>query len=80
MEQGKSKGRGRPKADGMSGAERQAKFRAERVQVKLGEKMAGTVRALAGEFDLSESEVVEHLVRFALCNRNWRNTGFPTGD
>lgn len=69
-------GRGRPKAGGKTSAERQAKFRAERVQVKVGERMGDTIRSLAADFDLTESEVCEKLMRFALMNRNWRQTGF----
>lgn len=69
--------RGRPPAAvKKTSADRQAKFRSERVQVKLGEKMAATVRSLAGDFDLSESDVMAELIRFALTNKNWRQTGF----
>lgn len=76
MEQQKAK-RGRPPVPGsMTGAERQAKFRARRVSVELGEGMAETVRRYAAEFDLTENDVMRELVRFALTNRNWAKEGF----
>lgn len=62
----------------MTNAERQAAFRAKRVALETGERMAGTINSLAEEFDLTKDEVIQHLLRFALCNRNWRQTGFPT--
>lgn len=65
-----------PKPGALTVAQRQAKFRAERVQVKLGETMAATVTELASEFDMTIDEVMQSLLRFALCNRNWRQTGF----
>jgi len=69
--------RGRPaKVGSLSNAERQAAFRARRIQVDLGETMAATVKAMASEFDLTVVEVVKEMVRFALMNRNWRQTGF----
>jgi len=71
------RGRGRPvKVGSLTAAQRQAKFRAARVQVELGEQMADTVRRYASEFDLTESEVLRELVRFALTNRNWTQEGF----
>jgi len=72
-----ARGRGRPiKAGAMTAAQRQAKFRAARVSVELGETMAGTVRRYASEFDLTESQVMRELIRFALTNRNWIQEGF----
>lgn len=69
--------RGRPpKAGSLTGAERQAKFRAARITVNLGETMADTVRRYANEFDLSIDDVMRELVRFALTNNNWSKTGF----
>lgn len=70
---------GRPKKpDALSNAERQRRFRAKTKTVETGERMAATISRLAREFDLSESEVTRHLLRFALCNRNWAETGFPS--
>lgn len=70
-------GRGRPvKACSLTAAQRQAKFRAARVSVELGETMADTVRRYASEFDLTESQVMRELIRFALTNRNWSQEGF----
>lgn len=69
--------RGRPKKpDAMTNAERQAKFRASRAAVQVGDTMSATIKRLAGQFDLSEQEVTRELLRFALCNRNWSQTGF----
>jgi len=61
----------------MTNAERQAKFRAKHITLESGSRMATTIANLANEFDLSKEEVIQHLLRFALCNRNWRQTGFP---
>ena len=62
----------------MTNAERQAAFRAKRVALETGERMANTIANLAAEFDLTKDEVIQHLLRFALCNRNWKQTGFPS--
>jgi len=62
----------------LTNAERQAQFRKKRISVESGDRMTETVRALAEQFDLSKDEVIKHLLRFALCNRNWKQTGFPT--
>lgn len=62
----------------MSNAERQAAFRAKRLAISSSEKMAGTISRFAQEFDLTKDEVINHLLRFALCNRNWKQTGFPS--
>lgn len=60
-----------------SNAERQAAYRARRVSVDLGERMAATVRTLAEDFELDPNQVVRELVRHALLTRNWKVTGFP---
>ena len=73
----KPESRGRPKKAGaLTNAERQAKYRAQRVQVDLGDTMSATVRRYAQDFDLTVDDVVRELVRFALTNRNWERTGF----
>lgn len=70
--------RGRPaKADAMSNAERQRKFRDSHKMIETGEKISATIKRLAGEFDLTEVQVTRELLRFALCNKNWSKTGFP---
>lgn len=70
---------GRPKKAGaLSNAERQRRHRAKCTKVETGERMAATISRLAAQFDLTESEVTRHLIRFALCNRNWTETGFPS--
>lgn len=69
--------RGRPKkSDSMSNAERQAKFRARRRAVPVGDRISATISRFAKDFDLSEDEITRQLLRFALCNRNWGQTGF----
>lgn len=71
------KKRGRPATGtAMSPAERQRKYRQSHKPIDLGERMGETVRKLAEEFDLSINEVARELIRFALCNRNWKQTGF----
>lgn len=62
----------------MTNAERQAAFRAKRVALEAGERMTATINGLAEQFDLTKDEVIQHLLRFALCNRNWKQTGFPS--
>lgn len=69
--------RGRPCKDGaLSNAERQRKYRESRKLVETGPKIAATISRFAQEFDLTEDQVTRELLRFALCNRNWRRTGF----
>lgn len=62
----------------LTNAERQADFRAKRIALETGERMASTIASLANDFEISKDEVIQHLLRFALCNRNWKQTGFPT--
>jgi hypothetical protein len=62
----------------LTNAERQAAFRAKRIALETGERMANTISELASEFELSRDEVIQHLLRFALCNKNWRQAGFPS--
>ena len=62
----------------LTNAERQANFRAKRIALEAGQRMTNTINELAKEFDLTRDEVIQHLLRFALCNRNWKQTGFPS--
>lgn len=62
----------------MTNAERQKEFRERRIAIESGNRMATTINDLATEFDISKDEVIRHLLRFALCNRNWKQTGFPS--
>lgn len=69
--------RGRPpKVDSMTNAQRQAKFRASRLLVPMGETMTATISRFAKDFEMTETEVTKELIRFALTNRNWSKTGF----
>lgn len=68
----------KPKGDRpMTTAQRQAVFRKKRILLDTGSQMATTINDLANEFDLTKDEVMQHLLRFALRNRNWKQTGFP---
>lgn len=70
--------RGRPPSGkALSNAQRQAKYRACHKSVDTGERMSATIERLADQFDLSVSYVTRELIKFALCNRNWAQTGFP---
>lgn len=62
---------------GLSNAQRQAHYRKTHARVKTGERMTATIRSLAEQFELDESQVTVELIRFALCNRDWRKLGFP---
>ena len=69
--------RGRPcSGKAMTAAERQRKYRKTHKAVNAGEKITATITRFAKEFDLSEDQITRELLRFALCNRNWSQTGF----
>ena len=34
-----------------------------------------TIKSIAEALDASQNEVIEHLIRFALTNRNWKQVG-----
>lgn len=73
------KRRGRPpRPDALTNAQRQAKYRKNRVALEVGARMTATVASLAEQFEITPSEVTAYLVRYALCNKNWKKTGFPT--
>lgn len=73
-----SPSRGRPKSpQSLSNADRQRRYRERHARVKTGDRMTATIRSLAQEFGLDESQVTVELIRFALCNRDWRKLGFP---
>jgi hypothetical protein len=61
----------------MSNIERQKKYRQCRKLMNIGERMNSTITRLAQDFDLTEDTVIRELIKFALCNRNWNQTGFP---
>lgn len=71
--------RGRPPVPhAMTAAQRQAKYRKTHFAYDLGPKIGPTIKRFSKEFDLTEDQVVRCLLQFALCNRNWSQTGFPT--
>jgi hypothetical protein len=45
----------------------------------LGDHIPKTIKELAQLFDMTEREVTQHLLRYALRNRNWKQLGFPSG-
>jgi len=61
----------------LSNAERQTRFRNRHKLIETGNQMNATITRLANHFDLTEAQVTRELIRFALCNRNWMQTGFP---
>lgn len=75
-----AKKRGRP-AKHASAAERQAAWRAAnavktfRLDGKLDGKLAGTVEALASQYEVDQTHVINNLLRFALVQRDWKRLG-----
>lgn len=67
-----------PSPTALTGAQRQAKFRKKAIVVDTGDSIKATVKRLAESFDLPVSHVTRELLRFALCNRIWDQTGFPS--
>jgi hypothetical protein len=72
--------RGRPKSpNSMSNAERQKKWRNQHKPVNFGPRMGATIEFLAKEFEVPVPMVIRALCRFALCNRDWKKLGIPSG-
>lgn len=70
--------RGRPASGrAMTGAQRQKRYRQRHTMVETGERIGATIKRLAQQFELDELVVTRELLRFALCNRNWAQSGFP---
>lgn len=69
---------GRPrKPDAKSNAERQRAYRKRHKSVDVGESITQTIKRFAKQFDLTEDQITRELIRFALCNKNWGQSGFP---
>lgn len=68
----------RATGNAMTVAERQRRFRQRHKTIETGDRIGATIKRLADQFDLSELVVTRELLRFALCNRNWNQTGFPS--
>jgi predicted transcriptional regulator len=68
--------KGRP-AKYANAAERQRAYRAANAvkTVRLTGKVPGSVAELAEYFDMSQSEVLNQLLKFALTNRDWKSQG-----
>jgi len=63
-----------------SDAERQAAFRARwgTITVNIDQETVDTIKRIAETYDVSQSEVVNQLCKFALLNRNWLSgVAFP---
>lgn len=70
---------GRPrKADAKTNAERQRAYRTRHKSVDVGESMTATIKRFAKHFEMTEDQITRELIRFALCNKNWMQTGFPS--
>ncbi len=72
---------GRP-AKHASAAERQKAYRAaNKVKtVRLDGKLAPTIAKLAEQFETTETHVINNMLRFALVNKNWTQTGIGGWD
>ncbi|MGY8590922.1 hypothetical protein QRO08_10025 [Paracidovorax citrulli] len=61
-----------------SDADRKAAYRAGKARIDYTDKpeIKATISKLAEQFEVGENEVLQELVRFALCNRDWARMGF----
>ena len=73
----KCRGR-KPTGTALTNAQRLARYRARHKHIETGERIGATITALSKQFDLSELVITRELLRFALCNQNWKQTGFPS--
>jgi hypothetical protein len=73
---GNEKRKGRP-ATHASAAARKAAYRANKARIDFTDKpaIAATIDEIAAALDCSKNELMQSLVRFALANRNWTQTG-----
>lgn len=73
---GNEKRKGRP-AVHASAAARKAAYRAERARVDYTDSTAivSKLRETAEALDCSVNELLQSMVRFAECNRNWKQVG-----
>lgn len=68
--------KGRP-AKHASAAARKAAYRAEKARVDFTDKpeIIAKLRETAAQLDCSVNELLQSMVRFAECNRNWKQVG-----
>lgn len=68
--------KGRP-AKHVSAAARKAAYRAEKARVDFTDKpeIVAKLRETAEALDCSVNELLQSMVRFAECNRNWKQVG-----
>lgn len=73
---GNEKRKGR-KPTHASGAARKAAYRAEKARVDFTDKpeIVAKLRETAAQLDCSVNELLQSMVRFAECNRNWKQVG-----
>lgn len=60
-----------------SAAARKAAYRAEKARVDFTDKLEiiAKLRETAAQLDCSVNELLQSMVRFAECNRNWKQVG-----
>lgn len=46
-----------------------------RLDVRVKPETKATIKSIADALDASQNEVIDHLIRFALANRNWKRVG-----
>ena len=68
--------KGRP-AKHTSAAARKAAYRADKARVDFTDKpeIIAKLRETADQLDCSVNELLQSMVRFAECNRNWKQVG-----
>ncbi|MBV7539993.1 hypothetical protein [Acidovorax sp. sic0104] len=73
---GNEKRKGR-KPTHVSAAARKAAYRADKARVDFTDKpeIIAKLRETAGLLDCSVNELLQSMVRFAECNRNWKQVG-----
>jgi hypothetical protein len=72
---------GRP-AKHADAAARQRAYRAANAvkSIRLDGKLAPTIAKLAEQFETTETHVINNMLRFALVNKNWTQTGIGGWD
>ncbi|GKT22766.1 hypothetical protein [Acidovorax sp. SUPP3334] len=73
---GNEKRKGRP-AKHADAAARKAAYRAEKARIDFTDKpeIIAKLRETAATLDCSVNELLQSMVRFAECNRNWKQVG-----
>ena len=71
---------GRPKKFATD-AERQAAYRSRNAfaEVRLDQEIVDTLNKLAEGLDVTRTQLIESMIKFALLNRQWDKSLFQTG-